>query len=106
MAALSYMQRRVSGTYEFRKRLPEVLAGKDVPAHMRAAFGDLINTKTGCFKREFVRSLQTKDIKQAIEHRILDVIQGHSPRSVAEGYGEVTIKTQATAIAKLPRYKV
>jgi integrase len=29
MAALSYMQRRVSGTYEFRRRLPEVLAGKD-----------------------------------------------------------------------------
>jgi len=65
MAALSYMQRRVSGTYEFRRRLPEVLAGKDVPAHMREAFGDLINIKTGCFKRELVRSLQTKDIKQA-----------------------------------------
>jgi integrase len=65
MAALSYMQRRVSGTYEFRKRLPEVLAGKDAPAHMRATFGDLINAKTGCFKRELVRSLHTKDIKQA-----------------------------------------
>src|SRR5665213_2485320 len=65
MAALSYMQRRVSGTYEFRKRLPEVLAGRDAPAHMREAFGDLINIKTGCFKRELVRSLRTKDIKQA-----------------------------------------
>ena len=40
------------------------------------------------------------------EHRILDSIQGHSSRNVAEGYGEVTIKTQAAAIAKLPRYKV
>ncbi|WP_137045871.1 site-specific integrase [Pseudolabrys sp. FHR47] len=65
MAALSYMQRRVSGTYEFRKRLPESLAGKEAPAHMREPFGDLINAKTGCFKRELVRSLQTKDFKQA-----------------------------------------
>jgi hypothetical protein len=37
---------------------------------------------------------------------ILDAIQGHRPRNVAEGYGEVTIRTQVAAIAKLPRYKV
>jgi predicted RNA binding protein with dsRBD fold (UPF0201 family) len=42
----------------------------------------------------------------AIEHRILDAIQGHRPRNAAEGYGEVTIKTQAAAVGKLPRYKV
>lgn len=52
MAALSYMQRRASGTYEFRKRLPEALAGKPAPSHMRDAFGDLINAKTGHFKPE------------------------------------------------------
>jgi hypothetical protein len=28
------MQRRASGTYEFRKRLPEALAKKAAPAHM------------------------------------------------------------------------
>jgi len=65
MAALSYMQRRTSGTYEFRKRLPEALAGKPVPSHMRDGFTDLINAKTGRFKRELVRSLQTKDVKEA-----------------------------------------
>lgn len=65
MAALSYMQRRASGTYEFRKRLPEALAGKPVPAHMRDAFSDLINPKTHCFKRELVRSLSTKELKEA-----------------------------------------
>lgn len=65
MAALSYMQRRASGTYEFRKRLPEALAGKPVPAHMRGAFSDLVNPKTDCFKRELVRSLATKDLKDA-----------------------------------------
>ena len=49
---------------------------------------------------------KTVGIEVGIEHRILDAIQGHSSRNVAEGYGEVTIKTQAAAIAKLPRYKV
>jgi integrase len=49
---------------------------------------------------------KTVGIEAGIEHRILDSIQGHSSRNVAEGYGEVTIKTQAAAIAKLPRYKV
>jgi hypothetical protein len=52
MALISYMQRRTSGTYEFRKRLPEALAGKPVPDHMRDAFAELINSTTGCFKRE------------------------------------------------------
>ena len=65
MSALSYMQRRVSGTYEFRRRLPEMLAGKSVPAHMRDAFFELINAKTGCFKRELVRSLGTTAVKEA-----------------------------------------
>ena len=65
MAALSYMQRQASGTYEFRKRLPETLAGKPVPSHMRDGFSDLINAKTGNFKRELVRSLETKDLKEA-----------------------------------------
>jgi len=46
---------------------------------------------------------KTRGIEAGIEHRILDAIQGHRPRNAAEGYGEVTIKTQAAAIAKLPR---
>lgn len=65
MAALSYMRRRASGVYEFRKRLPETLAGKLVPAHMRNAFPDLINSKTRRFKRELVRSLATKELRSA-----------------------------------------
>jgi integrase len=65
MAALSYMQRRASGVYEFRKRLPEALAGKPVPSHMRDVFSDLVNPKTRCFKRELVRSLATKELKEA-----------------------------------------
>lgn len=65
MVALSYMQRRSSGTYEFRRRLPEALAGKQAPTHMRDAFDELINPKTGCFKREVVRSLKTTNFKEA-----------------------------------------
>ena len=49
---------------------------------------------------------KTVGMDAGIEHRTLDSIQGHSSRNVAEGYGEVTIKTQAAAIAKMPRYKV
>jgi len=44
--------------------------------------------------------------KAGIEHRVLDAIQGHRPRNDGEGYGEVTIKSQAAAVAKLPRYKI
>jgi hypothetical protein len=55
MALMSYVQRRRSGVYEFRKRLPLALAGKDVPAHMRTRFPDLINITTGKFKHEFVQ---------------------------------------------------
>lgn len=65
MAALSYMQRRASGVYEFRKRLPEALAGKPVPSHMCDVFSDRVNPKTRCFKRELVRSLATKELKEA-----------------------------------------
>jgi hypothetical protein len=60
------MQRRVSGTYEFRRRLPDRLAGKPVPSHTLKLLRDLINPKTGCLKRELVRSLGTKDPKEAM----------------------------------------
>jgi integrase len=49
---------------------------------------------------------KTGGIEAGIEHRILDAIQGHRPRNVAEGYGEVSTKAQAAAIAKMPRYLV
>jgi integrase len=49
---------------------------------------------------------KTVGIEAGIEHRILDAIQGHRPRNVAEGYGEVRIKAQAAAMAKMPRYEI
>lgn len=65
MAALSYMQRRPSGIYEFRRRLPTELAGRVAPAHIAARLPDLVNPKTGCFKRELTVSLQTTDAAKA-----------------------------------------
>ena len=65
MAALSYMQRRSSGIYEFRKRLPSELAAKPVPPHLRSRLSELVNPATGLFKRELTVSLKTVDYRLA-----------------------------------------
>lgn len=65
MAALSYMQRRTSGIYEFRKRLPLELAGKPAPLHLRTKLAELVNPVTGLFKRELTVSLRTADLRLA-----------------------------------------
>lgn len=65
MAVLTYMQRRRSGIYEFRKRLPRDLAGKPVPAALRVRFPELVNPATGCFKTELTISLGTSDTRLA-----------------------------------------
>lgn len=49
---------------------------------------------------------KTVGLDVGVQHRVLDAIQGQKPRNVAEGYGEVTIRAQAAAMAKVPRYKV
>jgi integrase len=46
---------------------------------------------------------KTVGMEAGISTRILDAIQGHAPRTAAEGYGEVTVKTMAAAIERLPR---
>lgn len=47
---------------------------------------------------------KTIGMEAGIPPRILDAIQGHAPRTVADGYGEVTLKTMAAEIAKLTPY--
>ena len=49
---------------------------------------------------------KTVGIDEGVEMRVLDAIQGHAPRNISEGYGEVTIKAKANAIAKFPIIKV
>ncbi len=40
---------------------------------------------------------KTVGMEAGIPTRVLDAIQGHAPRTAAEGYGEVTIKTMVAA---------
>jgi integrase len=49
---------------------------------------------------------KTIGMEAGIDHRILDAIQGQTPRSVSETYGEVTVKTMAIAMEKVPRIPV
>lgn len=65
MGRLNFMQRRKSGRYEFRQRLPQSLAGRVAPPAARAAVPELINPTNGMFKREVVQSLKTADYATA-----------------------------------------
>ncbi|QLH73979.1 tyrosine-type recombinase/integrase [Rhodopseudomonas palustris] len=49
---------------------------------------------------------KTVGIDEQVEMRVLDAIQGHAPRNISEGYGEVTIRAIADAIARFPSIKV
>lgn len=65
------MQRRPSGIYEFRRRLPQALAGKPAPEHVKGRLSELINPTTGNFKQYLSVSLRTNDQKLA-KRRDLD----------------------------------
>lgn len=47
---------------------------------------------------------KTIGMEAGIPPRILDAIQGHAAKTVADTYGDVTLKTMAAEIGKLPRY--
>ena len=47
---------------------------------------------------------KTVGMEVGMSSRILDVIQGHAPRSSGDIYGDVTIKAIAAEIQKLPHY--
>ena len=49
---------------------------------------------------------KTVGMEVGIAPRVLDAIQGQKPRTVAETYGDVTLKTIAAAVEKLPRLPV
>ncbi|WP_418314412.1 hypothetical protein [Rhizobium phaseoli] len=66
--------------YEFRKRLPQELAGKSAPQHLPLGLSEVVNPATKRFKRELTVSLQTtdfatakrKDVREAV--RVLDLL--------------------------------
>ncbi|MER8722337.1 tyrosine-type recombinase/integrase [Mesorhizobium sp. M0999] len=49
---------------------------------------------------------KTVGMEAGVPPRILDAIQGQAPRTVADTYGEVTLRTMAGEIAKLPYYSL
>ncbi|WP_182422373.1 DUF6538 domain-containing protein [Aureimonas sp. ME7] len=49
---------------------------------------------------------KTIGMEVGIPSRVLDAIQGHAPRSVSDTYGQVTVKTIAQEIEKLPPFKL
>ena len=77
-----------------------------------------VRNRLGEFVREVVKDknvapnhgwrhrFKTIGMEEGVDHRILDSIQGQKPRSVSETYGDVTLKTQANAISKFPRYSL
>ncbi|WP_214647397.1 DUF6538 domain-containing protein [Alterinioella nitratireducens] len=50
--------------------------------------------------------LKTTCRELAISDRVVDAIQGHAGRTAADHYGDVTLKTKADAIARLPEYPI
>lgn len=84
--------------------------------------GDVLGPLAGLLNRmrEFVRPIvpdprvqpnhgwrhlfTTLCIDAEIEGRVYNAIQGHAARTVAEQYGDVTIRAKAAAIGKLPRF--
>lgn len=47
---------------------------------------------------------KTQCLELGISDRVMDAIQGHAAKSAGDGYGDVTLKTKAGAIEKLPNY--
>ncbi len=120
MAALSYMQRRTSGIYEFRKRLPQELAAKSVPPHLRLKLAELVNPATGHFKRELTVSLKTADyrlakrldLREAVRVNdllalALRLLKGGSEAEGGGGSGTVSLQDiEADIIAAICEYHI
>lgn len=52
--------------------LPRSLAGKPAPTHAREVLAELINPKTGCFKRELTVSLRTSDPREGKRRDLIE----------------------------------
>ncbi|MEI4234983.1 tyrosine-type recombinase/integrase, partial [Roseovarius sp. D22-M7] len=48
--------------------------------------------------------LKTQCREHGISDRVVDAIQGHSGKTAADNYGDVTLKTKIDAIGRLPAY--
>jgi site-specific recombinase XerD len=48
---------------------------------------------------------KTVGMDAGVSTRVLDAIQGHAARTAGDGYGQVTVKAMADAMAKVPRVR-
>jgi integrase len=76
LGRIKYVQRRAN-RYEFRYPLPDDLAGKLVPPPWPENLTALINPRTGRFKTEVIRSLQTNDWKVADRKALAHIEEAH-----------------------------
>ena len=106
MALMSYVQRRRSGVYEFRKRLPLALAGKAsswskwINGYLGDKCGIIESTKVfHSFRHTFKR--MTRDA--GLYEELHDAITGHANKdSVGRDYGRgFSIKPLAKAMTQI-----
>ncbi|TXN23209.1 site-specific integrase [Methylobacterium sp. WL9] len=104
MGRMKFVQRR-AGRYEFRFPLPDDLAGKPVPHFWPETLAVLVNVRSGRFKTELIRSLQTNDGPTADRrvlshiaemHRLVDQAQ----RFFRDGPSPGVSPDQITAMAR------
>lgn len=104
MGRMKFLQRR-AGRYEFRFPFPDDLAGKPVPQPWPDALTALVNARTGRFKTELIRSLQTNDRPTAERKILIHIAEMHrlvdQARQLIRGGPRATIS--ADQIAALAR---
>jgi integrase len=77
MGRMKYVQRRAN-RFEFRFPLPDDLAGKPIPVPWPEALAPLVNPRTGWFKTELIRSLQTTDSRAAERKALVHIAEAHA----------------------------
>jgi integrase len=77
MGRMKYLQRRAN-RFEFRFPLPDDLAGKPILAPWPETLVPLVNARTGRFKTEIIRSLQTNDAKVAERKVLSHIAEAHA----------------------------
>src|SRR5919107_4245922 len=77
MGRMKYVQRRAN-RFEFRFPLPDDLAGKPVPVPWSEGLAPVVNARTGRFKTELIRSLQTSDGRAAERKALVHIAEAHA----------------------------
>ena len=90
MGRMKYVQRRAN-RYEFRFPLPDDLAGKPLPEPWPETLAPFVNARTGRFKTELIRSLQTTDGRAADRRALTHIAEAqalvdHARRVLRDGH--------------------